>query len=558
MRTHKRNLTAYHIKKLPEQDQLTSFRRFIRSSANVESYNLTAEVPFKAELFILSKETNKIPWINFLKDGFNELETTDIRNISAVLIVMIDYRGENEIFAFTFGYGRFLLRPNCYEKNYGLKVALNIIYEYVSDKHNPNRIRSIDIKTIAMDTIRTKREAQRRTIFETFGTDIQRDLLRAITGTPISSGYWGDNISGSDSITAYPDIEFRGLDKYCESLHDTYNKTAYKDDFYWIDNLRPVNEPEEMEELEDKLVKVIQKENAEISLSVPDFVEYDDITDFCCSFDKSHKYSDPEDIDLYYALKSKGLINKLDSQYLRDTLSLDAKSKSSGFHFEWPLFNCIYGELDISGKKFILSDGEFWKVDNNFLNLLNSYIDKLNETTHPLPTCPAGYTEEQYNNYAADSTPQFLLMDRKTVKVTGNTSPVEICDLLTDCGCFIHVKRKLSSSTLSHLFAQGRNSADLLLMSHDYRMVSKKQIEKEEQERADRTGDPTYCGKFCDFTADSISQKKHEVAFAIIANWNNRTYSEALPFFSKLTLRNCAQDLKRMNYNVSLARIDIV
>jgi uncharacterized protein (TIGR04141 family) len=116
----------------------------------------------------------------------------------------------------------------------------------------------------------------------------------------------------------------------------------------------------------------------------------------------------------------------------------------------------------------------------------------------------------------------------------------------------------LSSSTLSHLFAQGRNSADLLLMSHDYRMVSKKQIEKEEQERADRTGDPTYCGKFCDFTADSISQKKHEVAFAIIANWNNRTYSEALPFFSKLTLRNCAQDLKRMNYNVSLARIDIV
>jgi Family of unknown function (DUF6119) len=41
----------------------------------------------------------------------------------------------------------------------------------------------------------------------------------------------------------------------------------------------------------------------------------------------------------------------------------------------------------------------------------------------------------------------------------GGRSSIEICDLLSSEKAFVHVKAKTKSSTLSHLFAQGLNSA---------------------------------------------------------------------------------------------------
>lgn len=45
-----------------------------------------------------------------------------------VLIVKIRYYNREHFFAFTFGHGRFLLRPDSYDRNYGLRVALNVMY----------------------------------------------------------------------------------------------------------------------------------------------------------------------------------------------------------------------------------------------------------------------------------------------------------------------------------------------------------------------------------------------------------------------------------------------
>ena len=52
-----------------------------------------------------------------------------------------------------------------------------------------------------------------------------------------------------------------------------------------------------------------------------------------------------------------------------------------------------------------------------------------------------------------------------------------------------------------------------------------------------------------------VSASTFTVVYAIIANWKNKTLSAALPFFSKINLRRCAQDLRRMGYHVAYSQI---
>ncbi len=144
------------------------------------------------------------------------------------------------------------------------------------------------------------------------------------------------------------------------------------------------------------------------------------------------------------------------------------------------------------------------------------------------------------------------------MKVQGNTTPVEICDLLSDDGRFVHVKRKLSSSSLSHLFAQGYISAELLLGSADYRVVALDKIKEQERAKVLPVGIPSCIGKFCIFGEEPIVSGKFEVTYGIVAKWEGREFVDALPFFSKVNLRKYVEDLWRIGYKVSYARINIV
>ena len=51
-------------------------------------------------------------------------------------------------------------------------------------------------------------------------------------------------------------------------------------------------------------------------------------------------------------------------------------------------------------------------------------------------------------------------MDKKLVQIGGTS--IEVADLIGPAGELVHVKRKTQSATLSHLFSQGRISAEAL------------------------------------------------------------------------------------------------
>jgi uncharacterized protein (TIGR04141 family) len=76
--------------------------------------------------------------------------------------------------------------------------------------------------------------------------------------------------------------------------------------------------------------------------------------------------------------------------------------------------------------------------------------------------------EGPYNERLSKALQGAILLDKRTVSRSQATA-IEICDVVTKTKQLVHVKRGTSSSSLSHLFAQGVVSAELLHMDSDFR-----------------------------------------------------------------------------------------
>jgi uncharacterized protein (TIGR04141 family) len=109
------------------------------------------------------------------------------------------------------------------------------------------------------------------------------------------------------------------------------------------------------------------------------------------------------------------------------------------------------------------------------------------------------------------------------------------------------------SSVLSHLFAQGAISADLLVKSPDFREQTVRRIRSVERTapRADE-GEPD---RFSRRFTGAFRAADHEVVYAIIGPWEGRSLT-ALPFFSKVNLRRHHENLMGMHYKVSYIPVE--
>lgn len=555
------HLTVYHIRKKLADLVDDSYQPILRKPTTVDAFNLTTDMPFEARLFVSKADLEPPPWIEFLKPGFGDLGIQPRKNLSAVLFVRIPYGESKEIFAFTFGQGRFILKSHSYDQNYGLRVALNAIYKQEATP-TPERLKSVVTKTIGPNTIRTQRQTDRKAAFESFDVDTQRDMLNGITGIPTEADIWNKQVSGSSSLTASPSVNFEELGDYCKTLMDYYGQEWYKQDFDWINNRIPITNDELIEHLTEILIQSIKDKSDKTYMTFPELSEFSEITETYLVVEGNKIPFDPYTDYIGVTLEINGMITEINTNKINDNWVFVVKY-TDGQSNEWTLFNSLSCEIVTDyetgdNRTYILSEGEFFEINQNYLDDLDSFVKGISENKDPIPDSRGNITEGAYNEQAGQDCPTLLYLDKQLVKLRSHTSPIEICDLLSDDGRFIHVKRKLSSSSLSHLFAQGYTSAELLRESPEYRREVLEKIKEQERIKSTLPGAPSYEGKFQLFDEQSVEYGNFEVTYGIITKWNNREFVDALPFFSKVTLRKYVEDLRLIGFKVSYARIDIV
>lgn len=135
-----------------------------------------------------------------------------------------------------------------------------------------------------------------------------------------------------------------------------------------------------------------------------------------------------------------------------------------------------------------------------------------------------------------------LSLDGKTIGV-GGIDRVELCDILKKDGMFIHVKKRGRSSTLSHLFAQGVTSTELLLNDEEFLKDAAKLVSSHGKSFVAAV--PTALG----------ARDKIKVAYVVLSRSKRKDRPFGLPFFSLVSLQAATRTLSNAGIKVYVREV---
>ncbi|MGC4033100.1 MAG: TIGR04141 family sporadically distributed protein [Tepidisphaeraceae bacterium] len=154
----------------------------------LDEHPLDLALPFSGRLYVKPQEKSVPSWVAFIKPHINgDLSKLKNASTAAVLLVKVDGR----TIAFTFGHGRNLLNPEAWERDFGLKVALDTVAV--------KSLRSVDCRTFEELTLQTRRQLSRASGFDRFGLNVTQDLVRQVTGVPENEAFVRC-VAGSDGL----------------------------------------------------------------------------------------------------------------------------------------------------------------------------------------------------------------------------------------------------------------------------------------------------------------------------------------------------------------------
>lgn len=510
---------------------------FLKSSSQVNTYDLDRQYELEGKLFVKIPTEKKPKWSVFTEAiTGSTLDELANRSSSAVLII----KTIKATMAFTFGYGRFLIDTQYFVHDFGIKTALNTL--------NHDSLRSVDLLTLEDQAVQKKSQASRESSVGVFGIDISRDILRAVTGSP-KNGVDLRNISGGDAVYSFGiEINVDEISVLVDLLSGYYLNDSYKSDFSWVDNIRKIKEKSEIDRLDGKLIDNIKAKNHKVTITIPEIVQWDKIYGF--SYTRTKNSIKP-------TIDSSEYLSNIDEA----TVSIDSIKRDRLFvhdiyenELEHQIYKCIYFEQKEADKTYILFSGLWYEIDNNFMTRVDSTLAQINISNLAFPkvyvwgeiedgkTKSKIESEGDYNERAS-TTHNYHLLDKKLIKSNRTTTPIELCDLLTDNKQFIHVKhRKGGSAGLSHLFAQGSVSAEILLGDKEFRKKARTVLRR------------VSSGLQNSVPLDSFKSDGVEVVFLILGE-DSANLKSNLPFFSKVNLSKAFENLSQRGFEVSIAGV---
>lgn len=474
---------------------------------------------------VIRQGDEKYPdWAYLFQDFVNLDLIGKTRSLGALLLVPAAGRW----FGLTFGTGRFLLLPGTWEERFGLRVALNSLDE--------DKLRSIDKKTFEAVSLHAREQASEDSGTSAFGLDVERDLLRAVTGTP-SMADLGKRLTGMDSLKAHVEVELQDLEARLALYYEKYLDDSYREKFPWVDHISEVTDKALIEELDQLVVQSLRTQHyTRYWLACPEIIEWADVRGF--RYGQSRNYLEYYDLHLRHFMQSVSSPQDIDREMLSRRRVFCIRDDDRVMK-DWSVYECLNCEVDHKGMAFLLSCGHWYRVAQDFVTKVNDFVDQVPRFRRSLPIFE-DKSEGAYNTRVAAMDPQtFALMDRKEIKFGGGPSKFEFCDLFTRELDLIHVKQYGGSSLLSHLFAQGLNSADLFLGEEGFRQLVHGKLPP-----SHRLFDPL----------ERPRPETYRVVFAIISQSQGPLW---IPFFSRLSLRHACKRLRTLGYQVALTKIEV-
>jgi uncharacterized protein (TIGR04141 family) len=516
-------LTWFLIKKSVDTDDLDQIIE-PPTTGSIHPFRVPVLDGDRDSLFVKASVPHPPKWLRYVSGHIGSAELPGMLGGAASGVLLV--RSGTRMLALTFGYGRFLLRSESVEQDFGLRVVLNSV--------DPAQIKSVDARTFDELTVHTRRGVSRDSRLSVFELDVTRNLLRGLTGTAHADGLEG-GLTGADSLAMMSAVQLPGLPALATTLLKASRATRYRKHFGFIDDMKAERDKTMIQRLDHVLVTSIRdRELDAIHLAVPEAIDWQDVAGVRFSFRARDQelQSDPR-ISIYRDLRGANDISV--ARLKSDKVEAMDAADDTVTRRRWSVYNCIVCETEVGDKVYVLSGGDWYSVKKSYRDKVVAFALTLPTLTSGMPLAVASEAEDEYNRRAASAIGG-LNMDRALVSLDG-PDRVELCDILTRDGIFIHVKKRGRSSTLSHLFAQGVTATELMLEDDVFLKDATRLVE---------SLDPTFAKAIPSRTG---AREQIRVAYVILSR-SRRTTPFGLPFFSLVSLQAAAHRLKAAGVEV--------
>ncbi len=493
-----------------------------------------------ARVFIFQNESKPPSWMSDLKSVFEGLPTVLNKSSCAIIV----FKQSERVFVAPFAHGWQYIDDTKIETDFGLRVAINSL--------DDTKLKRVDSSHLGEAMKGVSQSAFQRDL-QAFGIDEALDLVRRITGRAEGDDF-AANLAGSTSLKITREMVLSDLAEIAAEALSRFESQSYKKTgFHIIDKVRPILDRARRAQLDAEAVAKIKSGEDTFELSMPGWSE--------------------EDV-VYYGMVGPGLRGRFADLLMENyrnalgadiaDLDVDAITRKHGVFAEfsndaaarkkWSIKKALIGSVVVEGGLYAISEGEWYRldeafkddVDASFRDLIQPWeeeperiIKKISEDGNK-----TGFERElDYNNRCATSYNQICL-DQKTLTVPAIPyGRFEACDLLdVERRKLIHVKKSSrQSSVLSHFFKQGSNSARILKTFPEARNVLIQKVR--------------------DLASNDAAEALNDSLSASIEDWSvefhiidapRRDGSFAIPFFSRITLRDECRILKGMDFGVAL------
>ena len=456
------------------------------SSMNDPAADLTETANFKIRTFKVDgaeikffcfqspKKKPNPPWLDFINEKILPVKDrvhfdTFSKRPSGLLLIKINSR----VLAAVLGVsGATLLNKKILVRDFGIKTAMNMC--------GNTELRQTRSRTHAITTQNIDRQLSQPSEAFDFGL-ADSELLKSISAHMQKDK--NVTLQGKDSLT----IKIVGEEKLtwerllvlCRTFLLEYEKDDYKKLFPNYPNLQNVTE-EQADELDERLLKrIVKSDFKRFHLAIPEFIADDD-------HGFAYSNSQKRENIVFSHLQTKQLedprvfkhLDKIDVEKLKSkTVYAYSYTESRILPYKkWSLYDCIVAEDDFGGGYFVLSEGEWRKLDKDFYDAVNQFIDKT-LVERPVPSefhninifdaKKKQNREELFNQAYCRANKNAILFDKAKLRISQSRKNKEFCDILelnADGPMnMIHVKKHGGCSAINYLFSQSRFYCEFFL-----------------------------------------------------------------------------------------------
>ena len=449
-------------------------------------------------------------------------------NARVVLLKKLTIDGDTRLFALTFGYARFLFKEDVLEERFGLRIILNSIQQ--------DQIRRISKSSVGSNQKQSDEQLPKSSDISEFGFDINRDLMRNVSGKSEDEMFEKSMLTGGDIFSLSVERDITNIDEFLVFCYQRYKQVTYRDKFAWIDNIKYIKEKNLIEFLNSRLIDEIVNNNFDkVWMAVPEVVSWEDIKCFKIS-GCNNSYGDIY-IDQVVASLKNGLsdISQLQNKRIYAQSAIDEHRNA----YEWSAYKCIVAEIDVNQQQYCLNSGRWYRIDNSFVSQINEKYQDIDLCEDAFIEHKDGDSEDTYNDNLRDYLEESQLLHTYKISIGGGQgNNIEPCDLLWK-NKIIHVKKNGGSSTLSHLFNQAQVAAQAWLDPSFRNQLKTKMGSADEEYRVSEPFMPT----------------EYEIVIAIINKFSDER--PKIPFFSKVAICFAATNIRNLGYKIKLKNIQI-